>query len=58
LVEVEEEPKIVAIDGKTSRGSKRNKTDRDAVTGMHTGMSLFDGPGVVSVGSGGRRKDE
>jgi predicted transposase YbfD/YdcC len=32
----EEEPKIVAIDGKTSRGSKRNKTDRDAVKGMHT----------------------
>jgi predicted transposase YbfD/YdcC len=32
----EEEPKILAIDGKTSRGSKRNKTDREAVKGMHT----------------------
>jgi predicted transposase YbfD/YdcC len=31
-----EEPKIVAIDGKTSRGSRRNKTDRDAAKGMHT----------------------
>jgi predicted transposase YbfD/YdcC len=31
-----EEPSIIAIDGKTSRGSKRNKTDREAVKGMHT----------------------
>jgi hypothetical protein len=58
LAEAEEEPTIVAIDGKTSRGSKRNKADRDAANGMHTGMSLLDGPGAVSVGSGGRRKDE
>jgi hypothetical protein len=50
--------KILAIDGKTNLGSKRNKTDREAVKGMHTGMSLFDGPGAVPVGSGGRRKDE
>lgn len=27
---------IVAIDGKTSKGSKRNKTDREAVKAMHT----------------------
>ena len=33
----EEKPKdIIAIDGKTSRGSKRNKTDRDAVKALHT----------------------
>ncbi|MHB9293444.1 hypothetical protein Holit_02566 [Hollandina sp. SP2] len=31
----EEEAKNVAIDGKTSRGSKRNKRDREAVKGMH-----------------------
>ena len=31
-----EAPKVIAIDGKTSRGSKRNKTDRDAVRAMHT----------------------
>jgi predicted transposase YbfD/YdcC len=31
-----EAPKLIAIDGKTSRGSKRNKTDRDAVRAMHT----------------------
>jgi predicted transposase YbfD/YdcC len=36
LVGTKEEVTIVAIDGKTSRGSKRNKTDRDAVKGMHT----------------------
>jgi hypothetical protein len=24
------------VDGKTSRGSKRNKTDRDAIKAMHT----------------------
>jgi hypothetical protein len=29
-------PEIVAIDEKTSRGSKRNKGDRDAVAEMHT----------------------
>jgi predicted transposase YbfD/YdcC len=29
-------PEIVAIDGKTSRGSKRNKADRDAAAAMHT----------------------
>jgi predicted transposase YbfD/YdcC len=33
---IEEEPKVLAIDGKTSRGSKRNKTDREAVGAMHT----------------------
>ena len=27
---------IIAIDGKTSKGSKRNKTDREAVKAMHT----------------------
>jgi hypothetical protein len=32
---------VVAFDGKTSRGSKRNKTDRDAVKAMHTGKSVF-----------------
>jgi hypothetical protein len=31
-----EEAQVIAIDGKTSRGSKRNKTDRDAVKAMHT----------------------
>jgi predicted transposase YbfD/YdcC len=31
---------IIAIDGKTSRGSKRNKTDREAVKAMHT-VSAF-----------------
>jgi predicted transposase YbfD/YdcC len=31
-----EEPHIVAFDGKESRGSKRAKTDRDAVSGMQT----------------------
>jgi hypothetical protein len=29
-------PRVVAFDGKTSRGSKRNKTDRDAVKAIHT----------------------
>jgi hypothetical protein len=29
-------PWVVACDGKTSRGSKRNKTDRDAVKAIHT----------------------
>jgi predicted transposase YbfD/YdcC len=36
LAKAEEEIKVIAIDGKTSRGSKRNKTDRDAVKAMHT----------------------
>jgi predicted transposase YbfD/YdcC len=31
-----EEPKVVAFDGKTSRGSKRNKTDKEAVKAMQT----------------------
>ena len=31
-----EEVKVIAVDGKTSRGSKRNKTDRDAVKAVHT----------------------
>jgi predicted transposase YbfD/YdcC len=30
------EKDIIAIDGKTTRGSKRNKTDREAVKAMHT----------------------
>jgi predicted transposase YbfD/YdcC len=34
--EAPEAPKVIAIDGKTSRGSKRNKTDQDAVRAMHT----------------------
>ena len=29
-------PKLIVIDGKTSRRSKRNKTDRDAVRVLHT----------------------
>jgi hypothetical protein len=29
-------PEIVVIDGKTSNGSKRNKTDRDVTRAMHT----------------------
>jgi hypothetical protein len=29
-------PEIAAIDGKTSKGSKRNKTDRDVTKAMHT----------------------
>ena len=29
-------PEIAAIDGKTGKGGKRNKTDRDAVKAMHT----------------------
>jgi predicted transposase YbfD/YdcC len=29
-------PRVIACDGKTSRGSKRNKTDRDAVKAIHT----------------------
>ena len=33
-------PEIVAVDGKTSKGSKRNKTDRDATKAMHT-VSAF-----------------
>jgi predicted transposase YbfD/YdcC len=33
-------PEIVAIDGKTSRGSKRKKADRDAAAAMHT-VSAF-----------------
>jgi predicted transposase YbfD/YdcC len=41
-----EEPKIVAIDGKTSRGGKRNKTDRDAVKGMHTVSAYSTDHGV------------
>jgi predicted transposase YbfD/YdcC len=36
LEQAAEDPKIIAIDGKTSRGSKRVKTDRDAVKAMHT----------------------
>jgi predicted transposase YbfD/YdcC len=36
LAEAAEEVKVIAIDGKTSRGSKRNKTDRDAVKAVHT----------------------
>jgi hypothetical protein len=36
LANAPEEPNVIAIDGKTSRGSKRNKTDRDAVKAMHT----------------------
>jgi predicted transposase YbfD/YdcC len=31
-----DDPKILAFDGKTSRGSKRNKTDKDAEKAMHT----------------------
>ena len=34
--EEEEAPKVIEIYGKSSRGSKRNKTDRDAVEAMHT----------------------
>jgi DNA-binding phage protein len=34
--EGEEPPVVIAIDRKTSRGSKRNKTDRDAAGAMHT----------------------
>jgi predicted transposase YbfD/YdcC len=30
------EPEIMAYDGKASKGSKRNKTDKDAVPGMQT----------------------
>jgi predicted transposase YbfD/YdcC len=29
-------PRVIAFDGKTSRGSKRNKTDRDVVKAIHT----------------------
>jgi predicted transposase YbfD/YdcC len=38
IAEQQQEPTrdIVAIDGKTSKGSKRNKTDREAVKAMHT----------------------
>ncbi|MDR0586079.1 MAG: ISAs1 family transposase, partial [Treponema sp.] len=34
--EAAEAPKVLAIDGKSSRGSKRNKSDREAVRAMHT----------------------
>jgi hypothetical protein len=33
LERTKEEPEIMAIEGKMSRGSKRKKTDRDAVKG-------------------------
>jgi hypothetical protein len=36
LAGAEAGPHIIAIDRKTSRGSKRNKTDREAVKGTHT----------------------
>jgi predicted transposase YbfD/YdcC len=36
LAEEAEEVQSIAVDGKTSRGSRRNKTDRDAVKAMHT----------------------
>ncbi|GHT89447.1 hypothetical protein FACS1894137_18710 [Spirochaetia bacterium] len=37
-----DEPEVLAIDGKTSRGSKRNKTDRDAVKGMQVSAYSTD----------------
>jgi hypothetical protein len=42
LVWEEEKPKIPAIDGKMSRGSKRNKSGREAVKGIY-GKRLVDG---------------
>jgi predicted transposase YbfD/YdcC len=36
VAEDEAERPIIALDGKTTKGSKRNKTDRDAVKAMHT----------------------
>jgi hypothetical protein len=44
-------PEIVAIDGKSSRGSKRNKADREAAGAMHT-VSAFSterGLGLAEV---------
>ena len=39
-----EAPKVLAIDGKMNRGSKRNKTDRDGVGAMHTVSGPFPSP--------------
>jgi hypothetical protein len=44
-------PEIVAIDGKTSRGSKRNKADREAAAAMHrvSAFSTERGLGLSEV---------
>ncbi|MDR0635592.1 MAG: hypothetical protein LBF87_00770 [Treponema sp.] len=48
-----EAPKLIAIDGKTSRGSKRNKSDRDAVRALHTVSACSTDRGLC-LSSGGR----
>jgi predicted transposase YbfD/YdcC len=47
--EVKAEPHILACDGKTSCGSKRNKTDKDAVKAMHT-VSVYSTEYGLCVG--------
>ncbi|MDR0761313.1 MAG: ISAs1 family transposase, partial [Treponema sp.] len=44
-------PEIVAVDGKTSRGSNQNKADRDAATAMHrvSAFSTERGLGLSEV---------
>jgi predicted transposase YbfD/YdcC len=43
------EPSVLAFDGKTSRGSKRNKTDKDAAKAMHT-VSVYSTDYGLCVG--------
>jgi hypothetical protein len=51
--EEKEAPKVIATDGETSRGSKRNKTDREAAGATPT-VSACSTEGLMPVRSGGR----